>query len=199
MSMEGRIQSFKAVVKPLGECRPAWKVIRVLANTLGLQGFDYNSSEEVRDRLFDGEKPSDFARRHLNNNMKELVEIEVKIKSPGFQRVGEVPQYQFDPIVRRATSLQKTKYNIRRKARLNPEDMRMLGLKEDDKVLVKQDKGSAILSVRRDPHVAMGCVRVAAAHQDTIGLGDLMGDISIEKVPEDQLGALLESEQELQS
>lgn len=199
MSMEGRIQSFKAVVKPLGECRPAWKVLRVLANTLGLQGFDYNSSEEVRDRIFDGEKPSDFARRHLNNNMKELVEIEVKIKSPGFQRVGEVPQYQFDPIVRRATSLQKTKYNIRRKARLNPEDMRMLGLQEDDKVLVKQDKGSAVLSVRRDPHVAMGCVRVAAAHQDTIGLGDLMGDISIEKIPEDQLDALLENEQELQN
>lgn len=199
MSMEGRIQSFKAVVKPLGECRPAWKVLRVLANTLGLQGFDYNSSEEVRDKLFDGEKPSDFARRHLNNNMKELVEIEVKIKSPGFQRVGEVPQYQFDPIVRRATSLQKTKYNIKRKARLNPEDMRMLGLQENDKVLVKQDKGSAVLSVRRDPHVAMGCVRVAAAHQDTVGLGDLMGDISIEKIPEDQLDSILAKEKVLQS
>lgn len=199
MSMEGRIQSFKAVVKPLGECRPAWKVLRVLANTLGLQGFDFNSSEEVRDKLFNGEKPSDFARRHLNNNMKELVEIEVKIKSPGFQRVGEVPQYQFDPIVRRATSLQKTKYNIKRKARLNPEDMRMLGLQEDDKVLVKQDKGSAVLSVRRDPHVAMGCVRVAAAHEDTIGLGDLMGDISIEKIPEDQLDSMLAKEKVLQN
>jgi NADH-quinone oxidoreductase subunit G len=182
MSMEGRIQSFEAVAKPLGECRPAWKVLRVLANTIGLQGFDYNSSEEVKNALFGGEKPSVVARRNLNNNMKELVEIEVKIRSSGLQRVGEVPQYQSDPIVRRAQSLQKTKYNIKRKARMNAEDMRKLELHEGDTVLVKQDKGSAILTVRLDNHVAKGCVRVAAAHEDTIGLGDLMGDISVEKI-----------------
>ena len=113
MSMEGRVQSFEAVTKPLGECRPAWKVLRVLANTLGLQGFDFNSSEEVKNAVFGGEKPSTVVWRSLNNNMKELVEIEVKIKSAGLQRVGEVPQYESDPIVRRSAPLQKTKYNIK--------------------------------------------------------------------------------------
>ena len=44
VSAEGRVQSFHGVVKPLGETRPAWKVLRVLGNLLGLQGFD------VRDR-----------------------------------------------------------------------------------------------------------------------------------------------------
>ena len=186
MSMEGRIQSFSAVVKPLGECRPAWKVLRVLANTLGLQGFDFDSSEQVKEAVFGGEKPSDFARKSLNNNMKELVEIEVKIKSPGLQRVGEVPQYESDPIVRRSAPLQKTKYNIKPMARMNAEDMRILELVEGDTVLAKQDKGSAILTVRLDYHVAKGCVRVTAAHEDTIGLGDLMGDISIEKITQQQ-------------
>ena len=194
MSMEGRIQSFKAVVRPLGECRPAWKVLRVLANTLGLQGFDFESSEEVKDKIFDGEKPSNFARRHLNNNMKELVEIEVKIKSPGLQRIGEVPQYHADPIVRRSTPLQKTKYNIKRMARIHPDEMRLLGLNEGDMVLVKQDRGSAILTVRRDEHVALGCVRVAAAHEDTIGLGDLMGDITVEKISQGQLDVVKAAE-----
>ncbi len=187
MSMEGRVQSFEAVTKPLGECRPAWKVIRVLANTLGLQGFDYNSSEEVKNAIFGGEKPSTVVWRSLNNNLKELVEIEVKIKSPGLQRVGEVPQYESDPIVRRSAPLQKTKYNIKPMARMNADDMRELDLREGDTVLAKQDKGSAILTVRLDSHVAKGCVRVTAAHEDTIGLGDLMGDISVEKVRQEQI------------
>jgi len=107
MSMEGRIQSFQAVTKPLGECRPAWKVLRVLANTLGLEGFDFNSSEEVKNKIFNGEKPSAVAWRSLNNNLKELVEIQVNIKKEGLQRIGEVPQYESDPIVRRSPPLQK--------------------------------------------------------------------------------------------
>jgi NADH-quinone oxidoreductase subunit G len=132
--------------------------------------------------VFSGKKPSAVVWRSLNNNMKELVEIEVKIKSPGLQRIGEVPQYASDPIVRRSAPLQKTKYNIKPMARMNAEDMRMLELREGDTVLARQDKGSAILTVRTDNHVAKGCVRVAAAHADTIGLGDMMGDISIEKL-----------------
>src|SRR6059058_966752 len=47
VNAEGRVQSFHAVVKPLGEARPAWKVLRVLGNMLGLPGFDYESAQEV--------------------------------------------------------------------------------------------------------------------------------------------------------
>lgn len=47
VNAEGRVQSFHAVVKPLGETRPAWKVLRVLANLLGVQGVDYESSQDV--------------------------------------------------------------------------------------------------------------------------------------------------------
>ncbi len=181
MSMEGRVQSFAAAVKPFGECRPAWKVLRVLANTLGLQGFDFETSEEVKDKLFEGEKPSTVVWRSLNNNLKELVEIQVNIKHDGLQRIGEVPQNESDPIVRRAASLQKTKYNIRPMARMRAEQIAALGLVEGDIVLAKQDKGSAVLKVKLDNHVAMGCVRVAASHELTTSLGDLMGDITLEK------------------
>ena len=181
MSMEGRVQSFAAVTKPLGECRPAWKVLRVLANTLGLHGFDFDSSEQVKAAIFKGEKPSTFVWRNLNNNLKELVEIQVNIKSDGLQRIGEVPQYQSDPIVRRSAPLQKTKYNTQPMARMRAAQMAALGLVEGDTVLAKQDKGSAVLQVRLDNHVAMGCVRVTASHENSTGLGDLMGDITIEK------------------
>jgi NADH-quinone oxidoreductase subunit G len=189
MSMEGRVQSFTAATRPLGQCRPGWKVLRVLANTLGLQGFDYEHSEEVKTAIFGGEKPSAVVWRSLNNNLKELVEIQVNIKKDGLQRIGEVPQYESDPIVRRSTPLQKTKYNTKPMARMCAMQMAELDLNEGDLVLVKQDKGSAVLTVRLDNHVAKGCVRVTAAHEDTVGLGDLMGDIFVEKVTPEQLKA----------
>jgi NADH-quinone oxidoreductase subunit G len=187
MSMEGRVQSFAAVTRPLGECRPAWKVLRVLANTLGLQGFDFETSEQVKHAVFGGEKPSAVVWRSLNNNLKELVEIQINIKHEGLQRIGEVPQYESDPIVRRSTPLQKTKYNIKPMARMCASQLAELGLVDGDLVSVKQDKGSAVLTVKLDEHVAKGCVRVAAAHEDTIGLGDLMGDITVEKISPEQL------------
>jgi NADH-quinone oxidoreductase subunit G len=183
--MEGRVQSFQAVTKPLGECRPGWKVLRVLANTLGLEGFDFNSSEEVKNAIFNNEKPSAVVWRSLNNNLKELVEIQINIKKDGLQRIGEVPQYESDPIVRRSPPLQKTKYNIRPMARMCAEQMALLGLVEGDIVLARQDRGSAVLKVKLDNHVAKGCVRVAASHELTTGLGDLMGDITIEKTTEE--------------
>ena len=182
MSMEGRVQSFAAVAKPLGECRPAWKVLRVLANTLGLPGFDFNSSEEVKSKIFNGEKPSVVVWRSLNNNLKELVEIQVNIKQDGLQRIGEVPQYESDPIVRRSAPLQKTKYNTQPMARMCAQQITALDLVDGDTVLARQDKGSAELQVKLDNHVAMGCVRVTASHEGSIGLGDLMGDITIEKL-----------------
>lgn len=185
MSMEGRVQSFQAVTKPLGECRPGWKVLRVLANTLGIEGFDFNSSEEVKNAIFNNEKPSAVVWRSLNNNLKELVEIQINIKKDGLQRIGEVPQYESDPIVRRSPPLQKTKYNIRPMARMCAEQMALLGLVEGDIVLARQDRGSAVLKVKLDNHVAKGCVRVAASHELTTGLGDLMGDITIEKTTEE--------------
>jgi NADH-quinone oxidoreductase subunit G len=185
MSMEGRVQSFKAATRPLGECRPAWKVLRVLANTLGLKGFEFNSTEEVKDKIFNGEKPSAVVWRSLNNNMKELVEIQVNIKKDGLQRIGEVPQYESDPIVRRSPSLQKTKYNIRPMARMCAEQLAILGLEDGDVVLARQERGSAVLKVKLDNHVAKGCVRVAASHELTVGLGNYMGDITIEKTSEE--------------
>ncbi len=182
MSMEGRVQSFQAVARPLGECRPAWKVLRVLGNTLGLEGFGFDSSAEIKDAIFDGKKPSQVVWNTLNNNLKELVEIEVNIQSPSLRRIGEVPQYESDPIVRRAPSLQKTKYNTKPMARMCGKLMADLNLVAGDQVQVTQDAGSAILSVHLDDHVAYGCVRVTAAHPDSVTLGDMMGDIALEKV-----------------
>ncbi len=181
MSMEGRVQSFNAVVKPLGECRPAWKVLRVLANTLGLEGFDFDSSEQVKTEIFGGEKPSKVVWNRLNNNLVDLIDIKVKLKRDTLERVGEVPQFQSDAIVRRSPPLQKTKYALRLTAAMNPEQLKLLGLEEGDMVNVKQGNGSITLPAKVDTHVPLGVVRIPAANATCAELGELMGDIEVSR------------------
>ena len=109
VNAEGRIQSFHAVVKPLGETRPAWKVLRVLANLLDLRGFDFQSSQDVLQRLVSITShfvPSD----RLNNTVSELetsAAAAVIIQKP-FVKPAVASIYQLDGLVRRATSLQLT-------------------------------------------------------------------------------------------
>ena len=65
VNTEGRVQSFKGAVKPLGEARPAWKVLRVLGNLLNVQGFDYDTSEAVRDEVLNGVNVGSKLNNHL--------------------------------------------------------------------------------------------------------------------------------------
>jgi NADH-quinone oxidoreductase subunit G len=181
MSMEGRVQSFAAAVRPLGECRPAWKVLRVLANTLGLNGFEFDSSEQVKNEIFGGEKPSTVVWNRLNNNLRVLFDVKVQEKATALQRLGEVPQFQMDGVVRRSPPLQKTKLSGKPVAGMNAELMAKLGLQDGDQVIVKQGAGSATLTAKLDPRVAKGTVRIPAAVDATLGLGEMMGEIEVTK------------------
>ena len=106
VNAEGRVQSFHAVVKPLGETRPAWKVLRVLGNMLGLPGFAFESSVEVLAQVFgpavDG--LSQVAAGKLNNASDVLPTAGAAPAS----RPAVASIYQLDSLVRRATSLQLT-------------------------------------------------------------------------------------------
>src|SRR5665647_438603 len=185
MSMEGRVQSFTAVTKPLGECRPGWKVLRVLGNTLGFSGFEFDNTEQVKTEIFGGEKPSKVVWDRLNNNLRELGDIKIKIKSGVLCRIGEVPQYQSDSVVRRSPPLQKAKYSAKPVAAMNSEQLAKFGLQDGDRVVVRQGAGSATLTAKLDNHVPLGCVRVAAANVATVGLGDLMGEITVERISQE--------------
>ena len=105
VNAEGRVQGFHAVVKPLGETRPAWKVLRVLANLLGLPDFDFDSSQEV-------------LRLAPALSQPGVTHIPVDLMSNATQAamdatpVTHVPVvasiYALDGLVRRASSLQMT-------------------------------------------------------------------------------------------
>ena len=181
MSMEGRVQSFVAAVKPLGECRPAWKVLRVLGNLLGLDGFGFDSSEQVKNEIFGGEKPSKVVWNRLNNNLRHLVEVNVHAASTVLQRVGEVPMYQSDAVVRRSPSLQKAGQSSIGMAGMNSNLMQQLGLQDGEMVRVRQDGDSIKLPVHRDEHVFDNCVRIPVCAETAL-LGDLYGEITVEKI-----------------
>ena len=181
MSMEGRVQSFAAAVKPLGEARPAWKVLRVLANTLSLEGFNFDSSEQVKTEIFGGEKPSTVVWSRLNNNLRILFDVKVQEKTNVLQRLGEVPQYRMDSVVRRSSPLNKTKQVAEPVAGMNAKLMAALGVQEGDLVEVKQGIGSAKLKVKLDVGLAKGTVRVPTGYDITASLGELMGEIEVTK------------------
>ena len=105
VNAEGRVQSFHAVVKPLGEARPAWKVLRVLANMLGLPGFDYESAQDVlaASRGADHAKADVVQGDVLGNTTGASIDV-----SPSSGRPAVAAIYQLDGIVRRAPSLQLT-------------------------------------------------------------------------------------------
>ena len=103
VNAEGRVQSFHAVVKPLGETRPAWKVLRVLANLLELPGFDFNSSQDVLKQTQGADKGQTIGSRMSNECQCPIIVSSAAGPAPVVASI-----YQLDGIVRRASSLQLT-------------------------------------------------------------------------------------------
>jgi NADH-quinone oxidoreductase subunit G len=100
VNVEGRWQSVPGAARPPGEARPAWKVLRVLGNLLGLSGFEYLSSDEIRDEL-----------------QREIGEFKAVQAASAFapgrlaalDATREVGLYAVDAVVRRSRPLQETR------------------------------------------------------------------------------------------
>jgi NADH-quinone oxidoreductase subunit G len=105
VNAEGRVQSFHAVVKPLGEARPAWKVLRVLANLLKLPDVAFESSQDILSamRLAGLITDAGVSPQKLSNACSVAADLGPVASEPVVSTI-----YQLDGIVRRATSLQLT-------------------------------------------------------------------------------------------
>ncbi len=104
VNAEGRLQSFHAVVRPLGDTRPAWKVWRVLGNMLGLAGFDFDSTQDVLKNIFGADAPPAVVDpSRLSNSAPAHADFSASSVIPCV-----APIYGLDGVVRRATSLQMT-------------------------------------------------------------------------------------------
>ena len=178
VNTEGRVQSFNAVVKPLGETRPAWKVLRVLGNLMQLAGFDQDSSEEVRAEILGAAAP-EFVTDRLDNRADGGA-INLNAGPGALERVADVPIYFADALVRRSPSLQKARDAAQPAARMNAATLQKLGIAAGQQVRVKQGEGSAQLPAAQDGTLPDGCVRISAAHATVADLAAMHGAITVE-------------------
>ena len=177
VNAEGRAQSFVGVVKPLGETRPAWKVLRVLGTMLELPGFAFESIDDVRAEVVPAAEA--IAARLSNATSTPLAAPDGQ-PAP-LERVADVPIYFADPLVRRADSLQQTTDAKSPRARMHRSLLEKLGVADGAQVRVRQGRGEAVVAAAADPAVPPGVVRLAAAHPSTCGLEGLSGPVTVER------------------
>ena len=179
INAEGRLQAFTGVVPPLGDTRPAWKVLRVLGNLLGLQGFEQDNAEQVRaEAVGDG---TALAVR-LDNRSAALPSAPLAAPAAGYERIADVPIYATDALVRRAESLQLTADARAPLASVPSALWAELGLKQGDPVRIAQGEHGLLITAVEAPSLASGAVRVSAGHADTALLGAMFGPVTVTRV-----------------
>jgi len=172
-------QSFRGAVAPPSEARPGWKLLRVLGNLFDLPGFDQLSSTDVLTELqgiCDGVKP--------NNQLRGNFEVASRVADGGLTRIGNLPIYAVDTLVRRAPALQHTLAAVQLGAFLSGTEASALGLAEGDLVEIRQNGFSTRMPVGLDDAVPVGCVRIPAGVAGSETLGDQIGPVSVTKVQE---------------
>ena len=180
VSTEGRVQSFNGVVKPLGEARPAWKVLRVLGNLLQLDGFAQDNVDAIRAEI--APDLNAFVAAKLNNAILGAA-VEVPVVGGGIERIGEVPIYAADALVRRAPSLQKTADAKNARIAFIAKDVFVKEqLLDGGEIRINMGAGSATVIAKCDERLPAGCVRIAAAIAETLALGPMFGNLTVEKV-----------------
>ncbi|HXV10578.1 MAG TPA: NADH-quinone oxidoreductase subunit NuoG [Burkholderiales bacterium] len=181
VNTEGAAQSFSGIVRPLGEARPAWKVLRVLGNLLGLPGFEQDSAEEVLHEAL-GE-PGSIPDRLGNAVRGARLDSLAPMAGKGVQRIAEIPIYSADAVVRRAQSLQQTHDAQPPAARMNRAMFEKLRLRNGENVRIRQGAGEAVLAPVVDDGVPENCIRVPGGCPETSALGALFGEVSLERAP----------------
>ena len=176
VNVEGFWQSFKGACPPQGEARPAWKILRVMANLLEQKDFDYMSSEDVRNEI------RTLCESIELNNASSAEVVEVDAAADELMRSGDVPMYAGDALLRRATSLQKASDAQSLCLRINSAEAERLAVTECESVSVSQGDSSAEMNLVIDDSIPNGSAWIPMAVNGADQLGDAFAAIKVEKV-----------------
>ncbi len=183
VNAEGFWQSFKGVVEPKGGARPAWKVLRVLGNLTGVEGFDYLSSADIKNEV-----RALCESIELSNDVDSATTVESNA-TEDLHRASDVPMYAVDAVVRRAASLQKTVDAQSLCVRLNSAEAERLGVSAASTVTVKQGDNSAVLELVIDESIPDASAWIPMAVEGNDVLGSVSSAVSIEAMTSEAVGA----------
>ena len=162
VNAEGTWQSFTGAVTPLAETRPAWKVLRVLGNIFEVEGFDYITSEDVRD-----EAKQQAGSIDSSNKMSWRCPASLAKPVEEISRIGLLPMYAVDSVVRRAEALQQTDDAIPACVIINAELAKQNNIQDEDNVVVTQNNTKLTLRVHIEDSIPNNC---AVIPQGVIGV-----------------------------
>lgn len=178
VNIQGLAQSFKGVVRPLGETRPGWKVLRVLGNLLNLPGFEERTSESIRDAVL-----ANGISYRLSNFIKDFFQDRSCQVSPGLERIADTPIYRSDAIVRRSRPLQKVLALHPPAARMNADTLKKLGVTPNTNVFIATRYGNITIKAIQDEGIAEHAVHISSSIEQTLGLGSAFSTITtVERV-----------------
>lgn len=177
-------QSFKGVAKPYGLSRPAWKVLCVLAKFLLLEGFDFDSSEAVKKEV--RAKVTTYTPPEQQIGFSAWQPTDLNTEMPmKLARIGDIPIYAGDSLLRRAKPLQETQAIMEGnvdEVRIHPDTAFEFGLKQGDKAIVKQAHTQEVaLNIAIDERVSKAAAFIAGGINATRELGDLIGEVELSK------------------
>jgi len=177
INIVGDVQTIQAAVRPLGQSRPGWKVLRVLADLLKLDGFAFNAVDEVTSSALGD---ADISSKLSNNVQIELSSASL-MSSDSIERVADVPIYSSDAIVRRAPSLHLTIDSKNAlKAGLSKELFDQFNLKDGDLIKVTQGNQSVVMPAILQNGLASNAVRISSGTPISAMLGDAFGSLVVE-------------------
>jgi NADH-quinone oxidoreductase subunit G len=174
INIEGRWQSFSAVTLPMGEARPGWKVLRVLGNFFKMTGFEYLTSEEIRNDLQNllGQNS------HQPTTLPETISLP-PLEQQGLTRITEWPLYRADSLVRRSEALQNCVASDPFAAHCNARTAQQYQVDEASEVWVSQGKNRTKLPLVIDARIPDNCVWIPAGFPETAGLAESFGSIEM--------------------
>ena len=174
LNMEGRRQSFDAVIPPPGSALQAWEIISSLAKKMGQTSFGYNGFEEVGTETADA-----MGQIRADNRVAWVAPGTIPSGSDALQRVGYIPMNSVDSLVRHAPALQQTTDVADGFARINGKTARRLDVLQRQSINVSCRENNLQMPLLLDDTVADNCVLIHGGHAGNAGLGPLSGPVSV--------------------
>jgi NADH-quinone oxidoreductase subunit G len=174
VNAEGQWQSFSACVKPHADSRPGWKVLRVLGNFLKLDGFSFVTSEEVRDEL-------DAQTRNVSTGSRgDITSVDLSQTKQSLMRIGYIPAYTVDSLVRRAQPLQETADALAAMIALNKNTASKHGLDGSHTAVVVQSNKRVNLPIYIEDAIPDDCAFIPVGVAGSAELGISYGPIEVD-------------------